>query len=69
MRSGDSVVAVADGDAMVTLEVIGIDGAKRASASGRGQAVADLTQLSPGVYVVRASDGTSVKTLKAMINE
>ena len=69
VRSGDSVVAVADGDAMVTLEVIGIDGAKRASASGRGQAVADLTQLSPGVYVVRASDGTSVKTLKAMINE
>ncbi len=69
VRSGDSVVAVADGDAVVTLEVIGIDGAKRASASGRGQAVADLTQLSPGAYVVRASDGTNVKTLKAMINE
>ena len=67
VRSGDSVVAVADGDAVVTLEVIGIDGAKRASTSGRGQAVADLSQLAPGVYVARASDGNSVKTLKAMI--
>ena len=67
--TGGELVAVADGDVVVTIEVIGIDGAKRATASGRGQAAADLTQLAPGVYVVRASDGTSVKTSKAMIND
>ena len=66
--TGGEVVAVADGDAVVTLEVIGIDGAKRATAAGRGQAVADLTQLAPGVYVVRVSDGSNVKTAKIMIN-
>ena len=69
VRSGGSLVAVSDGDAVVEVEMIGIDGAKRATASGRGQAAADLTQLAPGVYVVRASDGTSVKTSKAMIND
>ncbi len=64
----NEVVAVGGGDAVVTLEVIGIDGAKRATASGRGHAVADLTQLAPGVYVVRVSDGSNVKTAKIMIN-
>ncbi len=68
VRSGASLVAVADGDAVVTLEVIGIDGAKRATAAGRGRAAADLTQLAPGVYVARASDGHNAKTIKAMIN-
>ncbi|WP_304382071.1 T9SS type A sorting domain-containing protein [Paramuribaculum intestinale] len=68
-RNGDSLVAVADGDAVVTLEVIGIDGAKRATAAGRGQAAADLTQLAPGVYVVRASDGSNVKTAKVMMTD
>ena len=63
----NEVVAFADGDAVVTLEVIGIDGAKRATAADRGQAAADLTQLAPGVYVVRASDGSNVKTLKVVI--
>ena len=60
VRSGGSLVAVSDGDAVVEVEMIGIDGAKRASATGRGRAAVDLTQLAPGVYVVRASDGTSV---------
>lgn len=68
-KTFNTITAVADGDAVVTLEVIGIDGAKRATAAGRGQAVADLTQLAPGVYVVRASDGSNVKTAKIMMND
>ena len=68
-RNGDSLVAVADGDAVVTLEVIGIDGAKRATASGRGRVAANLSTLAPGVYVVRASDGSSVKTAKVMMTD
>lgn len=68
-KTFNTIAAVADGNAEVTIEVVGIDGAKRATASGRGHAAADLTHLAPGVYVVRASDGSNVKTAKIMMND
>lgn len=68
-KEGNFIWAVSDAEAAMTLEVVGIEGAKHVAAAGRGTVGADLSTLAPGVYVVRATDGRDVKTLKVMIND